>query len=419
MEEAQLFRLAGTSAVKKISCDHVDGQSVIYWEDIEHFFTGVRHVMNGETFVKLLRDSNRNRIIPHCIKHQPGAILDVVLSSSDGDTSATTGNRNGTSNPGLNDITQPPLYTSGSDGIAGMLSSGRVTENAQKNAIESEIERDLLLSLPSEFQGKVLASPNIHDALVQAVMDGLVDRPNEHLVVFLRRIKSEVVRNGELASRVMGLTSKNNALLSRLVDLATQNGELAFQKNQVVLENKELMSRANKLQEDLGRRKDEMERLQVQALDRLALLQKSVTALLTQTYELYEYPIPRLFIVLPEDSSLWNPLDHLTHKFRLYFLCECGEHTKSINTRIPHHIHLAKHEGYEIARPTEFFQRYGRYVLAILQMLKYGLTVTGIAIPALTQLIRPDDVDKVKEGLKSLTDTLEPGVNQVIEYIEK
>jgi hypothetical protein len=61
MEDTQLFRLAGTTVVKKISYDHVDGHSVVYWEDIEHLFTKVKHVMNSETLVKLLRDSNRNR----------------------------------------------------------------------------------------------------------------------------------------------------------------------------------------------------------------------------------------------------------------------------------------------------------------------------------------------------------------------
>ncbi|KAK3817578.1 MAG: hypothetical protein J3Q66DRAFT_431165 [Benniella sp.] len=199
---------------------------------------------------------------------------------------------------------------------------------------------------------------------------------------------------------------------SRIMYLATENTKVAN-------ENKDQLAQISELQKELASKQDEMKELQIQALDRLALLQKSVQALLTQTYELHEYPIPRLFIVLPEDSSSWNPLDLLSNKFRLYFLCECGEHTKAINTKIHHHIHLAKHEGYELARPTEFFQQYGRYVLTILQMLKYGLTAAGVSVPALTQLIRPEDVKKVEVGLKFLMNTLEPGVNQVIDYIEK
>jgi len=65
--------------------------------------------------------------------------------------------------------------------------------------------------------------------------------------------------------------------------------------------------------------------------------------------------------------------------FRLYFLCECGEHTKATKSNTPHCIHLAKHEGYDIERPSAFFQQYGSYVLTILRMLKYGIAVAGVA----------------------------------------
>ncbi|KAG0376463.1 hypothetical protein BGX24_007725 [Mortierella sp. AD032] len=81
------------------------------------------------------------------------------------------------------------------------------------------------------------------------------------------------------------------------------------------------------------------------------------------TYELHEYPIPRLFIILPKDISEGKPAGLPNNHFQLYFLCECGEHTKMLygdNTNIPHLIHIAKHEGYDLQRPTEFFQKYGR-----------------------------------------------------------
>ncbi|KAF9347538.1 hypothetical protein BGX34_003074, partial [Mortierella sp. NVP85] len=278
------------------------------------------------------------------------------------------------------------------------MSFKQIATLARKDSTESKLERMLVSSLPSDLQVQVRNSTNVRDSLIQAVKNGQVQQSNEQLVACLQELGGNVMEIKNMASMIMDLLSKNYKLTS---------------------DNNELLTHVSQLQKELASKQDEMKVLQIQALDRLALLQKSVKALLTQTYELHEYPIPRLFIVLPQDTSSRNPLDHLTHKFRLYFLCECGEHTKSINTKIPHHIHLAKHEGYELARPTEFFQRYGPYVLTILQMLKYGLTVAGVAVPALTQLIRPDDVEKVNEGLKLLTNTLEPGVNQVIEYIEK
>ncbi|KAG0247101.1 hypothetical protein BG011_002002, partial [Mortierella polycephala] len=157
--------------------------------------------------------------------------------------------------------------------------------------------------------------------------------------------------------------------------------------------------KVHKLQEALSAKQEEIKQLQIQGLGQLAVLQSRVQA----------YP------------SGWDVLQPFTHKYRLYFLCECGEHTKSINSKskIPHHIHLAKHEGYEIARPSEFFQQYGPYVLTILKMLKFGVTVAGVAMPALSQLVSPDFLGQTIAGLKELQDNIVPGADQVINWMDK
>lgn len=137
---------------------------------------------------------------------------------------------------------------------------------------------------------------------------------------------------------------------------------------------------------------EEMKQLQIQALGQLALLHTQVEAVLTQNYDLHEYPIPRLFVVLPQDSSRWDIPEPFTHNLCLYFLCEWGEHTMSAPARskIPHEVHLAKHEGYEIDRPSEFFQQYGSYVPTILKMLKFGTSVAGFAVPPISRLVSAD-----------------------------
>ncbi|KAG0272673.1 hypothetical protein BGZ96_005227, partial [Linnemannia gamsii] len=45
--------------IAEISCDHIDGHDIVYWEDIESAFPGVQHVKNGTIIVSLMRDSNR------------------------------------------------------------------------------------------------------------------------------------------------------------------------------------------------------------------------------------------------------------------------------------------------------------------------------------------------------------------------
>ena len=68
---------------------------------------------------------------------------------------------------------------------------------------------------------------------------------------------------------------------------------------------------ANRLQEQVIHNQEEMKQMQQQALGQLAVLQSRVQAVLTQTYELHEYPIPRLFVVLPQDPSGWDSVNIL------------------------------------------------------------------------------------------------------------
>jgi hypothetical protein len=190
-----------------------------------------------------------------------------------------------------------------------------------------------------------------------------------------------------------------------------------------MVKNAELQRRMLEMQES-------MVQMQQQALDRLALIHNRVQAILVQNYELHEYSVPRLFIVLPKDPAKWDPSRLIQNTFRLYFLCECGEHTRShrytstnnINNisgnSAAHHIHLAKHEGYDLESPTEFFLRYGPYVLDMLNLLKYGTMVAGLAVPALASLKMAATVDQLKGSLSHSAYNIEPSVNQAIDYLQ-
>ncbi|KAK9764394.1 hypothetical protein K7432_008138 [Basidiobolus ranarum] len=125
---------------------------------------------------------------------------------------------------------------------------------------------------------------------------------------------------------------------------------------------------------------------------RLALLDRKMSALLTQNYELHELTIPRMFIILPVDIHPANPAAILTNEYRLYFLCECGEHTESKTSNLDdkHAVHIALHEGYEISKPTELYAKYGLYMLYLLRALRFGLQIAGVSIPAISQNTESD-----------------------------
>ncbi|KAG0275458.1 hypothetical protein BGZ95_008756, partial [Linnemannia exigua] len=164
--------------------------------------------------------------------------------------------------------------------------------------------------------------------------------------------------------------------------------------------------RNHDFQQHLNNMQQCMLQVQQQALDRLAVIQDRIQTILTHTYELHEYPIPRLFIILPKDASEWNPASVLNNKFQLYFLCEYGEHIKVLNgdnPNIPHHIHIAKHDGYDLQRPTELLQKYGRYMLTLLEMIKHGSTVDGYFVPALYSTNISGAIDMLTNSRDAIT----------------
>ena len=159
---------------------------------------------------------------------------------------------------------------------------------------------------------------------------------------------------------------------------------------------------------------------QQQTLNRQVLLEKRVQALMTQNYELHEYPIPRLFIVLPKPKKYKDKFIHpFKRQFRLYFLCECGEHTTGVGRgNLPDKIHLAKHEGYDLDQPNEFFERYGPYVLAMLKFLKYGTMAAGIAVPPLALFKVVDGLGAIQKNLAATTNGIRSLVDQTIKHIQ-
>ncbi|KAF9360695.1 hypothetical protein BGX34_007622 [Mortierella sp. NVP85] len=159
--------------------------------------------------------------------------------------------------------------------------------------------------------------------------------------------------------------------------------------------------------------------MQQQIIDRLTLIQTRLQTLLTQTYELHEYPIPRLFIVVPKELRVRDKLAKpFAEQFRLYFLCECGSHTHNKNSMIPNEIHLAKHEGYDVDRPTEFFRKYGTYIMAMIYLIKYGISVSGVVVPQLTKLNFVGDLGSLPKNVKYLKDNIVPLVDSTISFIQ-
>ncbi|KAF9128945.1 hypothetical protein BGW39_004597 [Mortierella sp. 14UC] len=181
-------------------------------------------------------------------------------------------------------------------------------------------------------------------------------------------------------------------------------------------------------------RQEEMHR---QTLDQLRVVQKRVDAALIQNFELHEYPIPRLFVILPEKkrdkngTSFFEIIKSKTlfqEKFRLYFLCECGEQTCRDNYNLdmsgsgkmdknhPDRIHLAEHEGYELSRPKKFVEQYGPYVLGVLKVLRFCVFAASVVAPTAVHI--QTALDSMARVTETVTKNTLDAVNMSIEYLQ-
>jgi len=249
-------------------------------------------------------------------------------------------------------------------------------------------------------------------SLVQ-IQEDLNPKAQQSLISILKLYDRhfQALQGGQIA-QANGIKEDMNKHYEDLKTEMEKNGVL----NAQVLE---MQTRMTKMQTEMSKSQQRMLDMQQLTLDRLANLQTKIKALLTQTYELHQYPIPRLFIVLPKVVRRRDKiLSPFTDQFRLYFLCECGKHTTKDGVKAIDEVHMAKHEGYDIDRPTAFFQKYGPYVLAMMQMLKIGVSVAGVIVPQLARFEIAEGLDEAQKALEFTKDNINLLVDHTISYIE-
>ncbi|KAG9072944.1 hypothetical protein KI688_000725 [Linnemannia hyalina] len=112
--------------------------------------------------------------------------------------------------------------------------------------------------------------------------------------------------------------------MHQLINMVAQQNEMVRQQNVMLQEqaaSKEREERMLQEQAESKIREEQMLEMQQEVIDRLIVNQQRVDAILVQNYELHEYPIPRLFVVLSDSFNDWDPRTVLMERFRLFFLC--------------------------------------------------------------------------------------------------
>ncbi|KAI8604425.1 hypothetical protein EDD21DRAFT_350947 [Dissophora ornata] len=342
----QAFRAATSTGTVYIPArlDSKTGENVVLWKDIQMAFNKPRCIMSGSDVVVFMVDDDFQELVPLRIAYHPGLVLEVII----GDSVELN-----------NDVSK--VLTKDPDPCPTSPTTIATDIDLKATVWEENV------AIPSPLVEQIDDANSTDKSLVICSDDTRVSLSNPNSLP----LNSEVQAQSE---------SIRNAL------------HLGFESTLALLE------KNRTLQEEHRKMMDEMLRLQTQTLERLAIVQNRIESTITQNYELHEYPIPRLFVVLPKAKRIRETLDKpLSKEFRLYFLCECGSHTMAEGSRAPHEIHLAKHDGYDINKPDEFFQKYGPYALIMMEMVKYGYMTRGIVIPSLAHFKVVEGIEAVRE----------------------
>ncbi|KAG0272757.1 hypothetical protein BGZ95_011460 [Linnemannia exigua] len=112
------------------------------------------------------------------------------------------------------------------------------------------------------------------------------------------------------------------------------------------------------------------------ALIREPLIHNRIQAVLADRMGVLEQQVPRIFIILPKPGC--------PGEFRVHFMCECGEYDGSPKKgKVPNHIHLTDHPGYDIQHKRQIMETYGTYMLDFLNLFKYGVSLDVMMMPPL------------------------------------
>ncbi|KAF9345691.1 hypothetical protein BGX26_002870 [Mortierella sp. AD094] len=426
--------------------DNKTGRYIVLWREIQRAFKNAECIINnGDVVPFLFDDENFEELIPQRIAYIPGVTLEVILDGVDN-----------TANPIPVASPEGPLASvSAFQPPVSQQNDGEVKISAAIPLVKEESgtkpPRLLAENLTEEEDGLSLQVNSLTISDISPISNNLI-HPNDRITKLRLSFKehqqlchslSQAYTFGQMnqaiiiADQAKGIKdamnehfgdmridmNENKALQEQILQMQRQMDEsqkqLELSQKQMELNQRENQKQVMEMQLRLEENQKQMMKLQQQSLDRLAIIQNRIQAVLTQTYELHEYPIPRLFIILPKPARLRDKLGKLfSNHFRLYFLCECGKHTMAEGSTTQHEIHLAKHEGYDIEQPNEFFDKYGSYILTLMQMFKYGITTASVIVPALSTLKLLDNVEAIKDKIDSATKSIGNLVDEAINFLE-
>ncbi|KAI8596082.1 hypothetical protein EDD21DRAFT_448123 [Dissophora ornata] len=402
----QPIRLHPTSNIVTIPprLDHGTGKHIILWEDIQASFKNPQYVMSGGNIVEFLMNDNHQHILPKRINCQSGVVLDVVAESDEQGVATTS-----------TAISSKQPVTPVSNAIRELSGAAPPRPRVDNESSDAFAEPTDNILVPAAATHEVVVQERSNSTCDSSSSVSKLS-PTVPAATTMKVLETDVVTDATEMKNAKQSSYQLAQFLCSYVDAGTPDETIHTDSVR-----KTLIERFNVLQAGLHIDKTGLDRMlqaQNHIQDRQVLLQNMVQSLINQSYETNECPIPRLFVVLlvpqiHEDKTIKPP----PKQFRLFFLCECGTHTMTEESRFPYKIHLTEHQGYSLDRQDEFFEKYGSYVLTIMTALKYSVGTDGVAPPLLSHFAESLDV---LQKLLNLPPNESFGLlDETIQYIEE
>ncbi|KAI7826133.1 hypothetical protein BC939DRAFT_115139 [Gamsiella multidivaricata] len=385
----QEIKASSSSSTTRVPArwDEDTGEFSVRWSDIQDKFEHAASVRYGNDVKELLVDSDLNYLEPKRIRYCHNTVLEVVMQGHpEVPISAAQ--------VFPNIPAASSKYSRATITRATSINIATASTNSVSQALET-----LSISRTS-FDSNHLAQSA--DTMTEALL--VLDRPSNPNSPRAQAILTNQVTMTEAMSTAINTaintaisTAMNTAMNTTINTTINAAVNKAFQElYQAILDDRALSF-------EILQNQRKFETVQQTEISLLEGIRDRVEVAITQNRELHESTIPGLFIILPK-ARRFRVGNLLEDHYRLYFLCECDDHTKSAGSEIPHDVHLAKHDGYDIKLPAAFFTKYSQHLLTTLKWVKRLLSVASLANSAVGYSGILDGIEGIQKYLDLATD---------------
>ncbi|KAF9349841.1 hypothetical protein BGX34_001569, partial [Mortierella sp. NVP85] len=372
------------------------GRHIILLSDVQLVFKDARRFLDNGEIVPFIKDHASQELTPLRIEYRHGVVLEALEADGEGDSGTNT---NPTTMSSVSDVTSHIVETS-QEGPYSHYNNGTESLPTLQHLVEELTITD------------GAARSHVHDTASGCYTDlPLLAHINHYGSYINDMMSSQETRMSRAQSSMKHLVESMNREISENRNQMRQMSELIDDLTTSKQEDEQIQSNKQENEQHMLGKQQQILQAQRRGINRLVAIQECVQDAADMVFTALEHPLHHLFVVFPFGYESGS------HNFRLFFLCEHDQPSKTENRAPLSNIHLARHEGYELQDADEFFQDYAPYLMSIFHILKNGTTSPGFDIPRLSYMMLAKGVDEVQDILKLSDNTILSLMNETTSYM--